>query len=432
VAPPADLGAPAEAAPETGRETAPAAPAAEADPSQLPPPHWIGDGRAFARLVERLAAAPEVALDTEADSFFTYREQLCLVQVSAAGEDYLIDPLAGFDLSGLGRLLADPKKRKVLHDGEFDVLLFKRQRGFEVRNLFDTSIASLALGAETVGLAAVLEREFGIRLDKSQQRSNWGQRPLTLEQVRYARLDTRYLLRLREILEQRLVESGRDVIHHGECLRLEQLEASPKPFDPDEFVKLKGARTLDLAQQAVLKRLFRWREEQAERKNLPPFKVLPHPVLVDLAAALPASFEELLRVPGFSPKLAERHGQRILEEVILARREGPLEKSPFLPARDGTDGLDEAGLELFDRLKQKRTQLGEKAGFDSSLVLNRHVLPRLVKERPKTLEALAALPGVQPWQVERFGADFLELIRRFEQDLASGKIDLRPRRRRPR
>jgi hypothetical protein len=65
-------------------------------------------------------------------------------------------------------------------------------------------------------------------------------------------------------------------------------------------------------------------------------------------------------------------------------------------------------------------------------VLNRHVLPRLVKERPKTLEALAALPGVQPWQVERFGAEFLELIQRFEQDLSSGKIDLRPRRRRPR
>jgi ribonuclease D len=234
------------------------------------------------------------------------------------------------------------------------------------------------------------------------------------------------------VLAERLVAQGRDQILIGECQRLEQLEGGVRPFDPDEFIKLKGARALELWQQAVLRRLFQWREEQAERKNLPPFKVLPHPLLVDLAASAPRDLAGLSNVPGFSPKLVERYGPKLLEVIEQGLADGPLARSPQLPARDGTDGLDEAGLELFDRLKTKRTHLGEKAGFDSSLVLNRHVLPHLAKQRPKSLAELAGLPGMQPWQVEQFGAEFLELIRRFEQDLASGKIDLRPRRRRPR
>ena len=120
-----------------------------------------------------------VALDLEADSLHSYREQICLVQVSTPAGNAILDPLAAPEvLPGLAPLLADPAVRTILHGGDYDVRLLKREQGIEVRNLFDTMIAAQFTGRERFGLAALLEEHFGVRLDKRHQRADWSRRPL--------------------------------------------------------------------------------------------------------------------------------------------------------------------------------------------------------------------------------------------------------------
>src|SRR5262245_4234323 len=97
----------------------------------LPPPILVEDARGLERLLEDLERQREIALDTEADSFFNFREKVCLLQVTAEDRDYLVDPLAGLDVAPLGTMLADPARTKVFHDGEYDVLILKRDFGFE-------------------------------------------------------------------------------------------------------------------------------------------------------------------------------------------------------------------------------------------------------------------------------------------------------------
>src|SRR5690348_7347132 len=96
------------------------------EPPELPPPTLVEGAPAFASMLSSLRGAREIAVDTEADSFFSYREKVCLIQISAVGCDWIVDPLAGFDLAPLGELLADPRRTKIFHDGEFDILVLKR------------------------------------------------------------------------------------------------------------------------------------------------------------------------------------------------------------------------------------------------------------------------------------------------------------------
>ena len=213
-------------------------------PQNLPAPILIDDDEGMDRLLQDMAGQAVIAVDTEADSFFHYRERVCLIQITVEDRDYLVDPLSDVGLEGVGAMLADPKRIKVFHDGEYDVLILKRDYGFDFANLFDTRVAAAALGVATPGLAAVIGERFGIELDKSLQRSNWSTRPLSDRQIAYARLDTHYLIPLREKMVSELEERDRMIIVEGECRRLEALEAVARVFDPNEFLRLKGARTL--------------------------------------------------------------------------------------------------------------------------------------------------------------------------------------------
>lgn len=396
-------------------------------PAELAPPELVEDASGLARLLDALRGEREVAVDTEADSFYHYQERVCLVQITAGGRDWLVDPLQGLDIRPLGELFADPARLKVFHDGEYDVLIMKRQFGFRFANLFDTRIAAAALGMEAPGLAAVVAHRYGYELDKSQQRSDWSRRPLTHEQVAYARLDTHYLVPLMHELVPELDQKGRMRILRGECARLEALEPPARAFHPDEFLKLKGARKLNLLGLRALRELFVLREEHARARDLPPFKVLAPQALVTLATDLPTGLRQLERhVP---PGIVRRLGNEILAAIRRAEELGPFERVPEPPARSEEGDLDEIQSELHERLKQWRKQRAQAEGLDSSLVLNRRVLLRLAELAPRERPALASVEGLLDWQIELFGDELLEVVRTFQDDLAAGRIELRRRRR---
>lgn len=401
------------------------------DPAQLPPPTLVQDQGGLRELLQDLDRARDVAVDTEGDSLFSYRERVCLIQVTANERDWLVDPLCGLDLAGLGAFMADPRKRKVFHDGEYDVLTLKRDHGFRFQNLFDTRVAAATLGSKTPGLATVLQERFGIALDKSMQRSNWGQRPLSDKQIRYARLDTHFLIPLMKEQIPELERTDRHVIVESECRRLEALVPPDHGFDPDDWARLKGARALPPIDRQVLRELFVLRDEIARAENEPPFRVLNNETLLALAAVKPRTRQALQAVPGFSPRQARKFGDDVLAAIARGLELGPLTRFPRVESREGTDDFDEEQIELHERLKQLRKVVAEEAGIDSAYVLNRHVLRRIALEKPLDKESLSRVPGVEPWQLERFGARLVDTIARFEDERRRGVLPI-PARRRPR
>jgi ribonuclease D len=389
----------------------------------------IRDAAAMERLMADLDGQDRIAVDTEADSFYSYREKVCLVQVTVEDRDYLVDPLET-DISTLGRCLADPSKTKVFHDGEYDVLIMKRDYDFDFAGIFDTRVAAAALGMEAPGLASVLKDRFGVQLDKSMQRSNWADRPLSQKQIDYARLDTRFLLPLMDLLREELAEAGRTRVVDGECRRLELLQPPPPSFSPDEFVRVKGARTLDPIERQCLRELFATREGLAKSWNVPPFRVINNQVLINLCKIRPADSSKLGQVHGFSSGMVRRMGSDVLEAIERGLVAGPLNKFPRLPKKDSTEGFDEIQLELFDRMKAWRKRISEKHNIESSYLLNRHVMASIARENPTNAAQLDAINGLLEWQLEWFGLELLELLQSFRSDVQRGLISRqRPKKR---
>lgn len=401
------------------------------DLADLPPPTLVQDRGAAEQLLEDLAGHREIAVDTEADSFYCYREKVCLVQFTVEDRDYLLDPLAeDVDLGAFGPIFADPSKTKIFHDGEYDILTLKRDYDFEFAGLFDTRVAAAALGMEAPGLAAVLKHRFEVELDKSMQRSDWARRPLTERQVSYARLDTRFLIPLMHELRGELDARGRTMIVDGECRRLEALERPMTSFRPDDFVKVKGARALAPLERQRARELFVLREQLAEAQDVPPFRVMNNQLLIELARVGPKNLRQLEECKGFTKRMTRKLGQGVLDALARARELGPLDKFPTLPRRDGTDGLREDQVELFDRLKQWRKGVGVSEKIESSYLLNRHVMLRIAREEPVHLEALEAVDGLLGWQLDMFGKAIVDVVARFREDRQAGRLDPRKRGRR--
>jgi ribonuclease D len=248
-----------------------------------------------------------------------------------------------------------------------------------------------------------------------------------VKQIRYAQLDTHFLVDLMRKQKEELVAQGRLMIVDGECRRLERLVPPDASFDPDEFVRIKGARELHPVERRILRELYVLREKLALALGRPPFKVIGNDSLVAIAIEKPKTMFQLGRIDGVSHGQARKLGPEILEAVERATQLGPLTKLPRLPNREGTSGFSEQESELHERLKLWRKGAAAQMGIDSAYLVNRHVLLRIAGKRPTTTEALREIEGIEPWQVEKFGAAITGVVQTFEADLAAGRIQFRRR-----
>src|SRR6266540_3529345 len=192
-------------------------------PSSLAPPVLVADQESLGQLVRALASCPIVAVDTESNSLHAYRERVCLIQFSIPDADYIVDPIRLTELGGLAPFFANPAQQKVFHAAEYDLVCLRRDYRFEFANIFDTMSAARTLGWPQVGLAGILALHFGVTMNKKYQRADWKRRPLTPEQLDYARLDTHYLAALREKQLQALTAAGCWPEAHEEFERLARL-----------------------------------------------------------------------------------------------------------------------------------------------------------------------------------------------------------------
>ncbi|PLX84392.1 MAG: ribonuclease D [Desulfuromonas sp.] len=358
------------------------------------------------RFVEELKREPVIAVDLEADSMHNYREKVCLLQFSTPSRTVLVDPLAVEDLSSLVPLLADPGVRKIFHAADYDVRCLNRDFGIEIRGLFDTMIASQFIGEEKVGLADVLNKYFGVELDKKFQRADWSIRPLPEGMIRYAAEDTRHLHRLVELLEDKLKEKGRLAWVSEEFSLLEQGRFAGQ--EGPMCLRIKGAGRLDRRQLGVLEELLRWRDGEAERRDCPPFKVVGNKALLEVARVQPPTLRGLVGLEGLFPRVVDRYGRRLLEAVEKGRNlpEGDLPVFPRTP-RAERDPAAEKRLLLLKAWRRKKAQEME---MDPGIVINNALLEEVSRCPPRGAEDLADLPALKNWQREVLGEGILAAL----------------------
>ncbi len=380
-------------------------------------PEWVAVATALKSLAEDLARETLIAVDTESDSLFSYFEKVCLLQISTSEIDYVVDPLAfshaknGADAGGLAVLapmFADERIEKVFHAAEYDIICLKRDYGFEFKNLFDTMIAARILGWTNVGLGNILQEHFGITLNKKMQRADWGRRPLTAEQIAYAREDTHYLLALRDVQIGELQRLDRLEEAREEFERLTRVQAAARRFDPDAYWNITGARDLDRVGLGVLRELFRFRDAQARKEDRPPFKVLPDSALMRVAMQQPGSLRDLARLDGVSAYAVQRYGRAMVDATARGRA-APQTSMPHPHAR-GQPPLDNGARVRFGRLKEWRKKRAAARGVEPDVIVSNDVLFAAARKNPRTLEQLVAASDLGPWKAKIFGEEMLKTL----------------------
>lgn len=385
-------------------EPSPSSQSTEERPEPPPTVRLLEQPADLPELAATLARQERIAIDSESDSFHHYQEKVCLIQISIPGQTVLLDPLSLASLDPLLPLFADPAKEKVLHGADYDIRTLERDYGVQFNNVFDTMIAAQLIGLEAIGLAALLQRYFGVALNKKLQKADWSRRPLPPEMVRYAADDTIHLLALRDRLDEELRRLSRQSWHREECQRLVMQRAAPR--QPPSCFAIKGAGRLEPAQWAVLQSLLEMREEIARAGDRPPFKVLVNETLLELAVRQPATAAELSPISGITPRVSERLGEPLLDAIRRGQAVAPAQW-PKRPS-SGYTSLRPPQEAQVKRLKAARDRIALQLGLAPGLICSNAVMEELVRRPAPDTDQTAA--RLSRWRWALLGEEFTRIL----------------------
>jgi ribonuclease D len=276
-----------------------------------------------------LATCPTIGFDTEFVGEDTYHPRLCLVQVAAPGRLFLIDPLSTGPLDAFWKLVIDPARTVVVHAGREEVRLCRLWSGSAPGNLFDLQLAAGLAGlGYPLSHGALVQQVLGVRLPKGETLTEWRHRPLTPAQVRYAFDDVRHLLESWQKLTARLEKLGRLDWAREEFARLAQ-QTAPEEQNNERWRKLRGLGSLDRRRLAVVRALYQWRDEQAERVNRPARQIIRDDLIVEIARRSPTRERDLHVVRGLP-----RRDLETIVRLVEESRALPIELCPALPERE--------------------------------------------------------------------------------------------------
>jgi ribonuclease D len=352
-----------------------------------------------------LKREPRLAIDLEANSLYAYRERVCLIQISVPGQDYIVDPIAGFDLEALGDIIADPGVTKIFHAAEYDLILIKRQYGWKLNSLFDTMWAARILGKNRCGLANLLASYFSVRQNKKHQKANWCKRPLSSAQLSYAQADTHFLIQLADRLAEELKDAGRLEEAHEIFAEQTRVQLPDNGFDPDGFWSIGAVKGLNGQQKAIVKALYIYRDEQAKRQDRPPFKVFGNRTLIELAKEAPTSVADLPPIYGMSNGQIRRYGRQIVRIVQEASR-APVPERP----RQDSRRYPEAVHNRYEKLHNWRKERAKKRGVESDVIISRDALWQLAQKNPQSKKELSQIESIGSWRRQAYGEDILDTL----------------------
>jgi len=363
-----------------------------------------------------IAETPILALDTEGASFHRFVDRIYLLQLSTRERTAIIDPVPIGSPAGLGKLLEDPKVEIVFHDADYDLRLLHQDYGWHVRTIFDTRVAAQLLGLKAFGLAALLERYFGVKLDKKHQRADWSMRPLTQGMLDYAAQDTIHLLGLRDKLKGELENMGRWEWAKEEFALLEGTKWSEE--DPaNAFLRIKGARDLNRRELAILRELVPWRDGIARQMDRATFRVVGNEQLLDVSRVQPADRDALAAIKGMPRGIIESRGTEVLDAVRrgLAVPESDLPRFPKAARWDRDPDFDTRT----NALKTVRDAAAARLDLDPGVLCSRDRMEAVARKNPKSIEELNEVTELRKWQKAELGADFVKALKPHQKTVKS-------------
>ena len=368
---------------------------------------YLDTAQDTSRFLRSIADVDLLALDTEGASFHRFVDRIYLLQLSTRDRSAIIDPLPIDTPQELGVLLESPKVQVVFHDADYDLRLLHQDYGWHVRNIFDTRVAAQLLGIRAFGLAALLEKYFGVKLDKKHQRADWSMRPLTRDMLEYAAQDTLHLLGLRDRLADELKRAGRWEWAREEFARLEETR-----WDADDaanaFLRMKGARDLNRRELAILRELVSWRDELARKADRATFRVIGNEPLFEIVRAKPSTRETLAGIKGMPRSLLDRSANDLLDAVRrgLAVPDADLPRFPR-PLRWERDPDFDARAAA---LRTVRDAAAARLDMDPGVLCSRDRLEAVARRNPTTMDDLREVSELRRWQIEELGPEFLDQL----------------------
>jgi ribonuclease D len=382
----------------------------------------IASERQLADLIRQIQAADRVALDTEADSLHSYREKLCLLQISTPSAvilsnvegsrgtgsnvalpgsspslgmtvqsvcDFIVDPLSDLDLEPLRQAL-EPREI-VLHAADYDLRMLRRGLNFTASRIFDTLIAVRLLGIREFSLGALVKRFFGVELHKHSQKADWALRPLPSRMLKYAVDDVHYLLPLAAKLEEELERVHRRDWFQQSCGRAIELAAAERERIQDELWRIAGAGALDPHTGAVLRALWQWRETEAELADRPPFHILQNHGLLKAAESFISG-----HVPDYKHFSARR--RQTFREAAKIALQSPQSEWPVMRRRSGSRPTEEMRRRA-DQLRERRDKAAAQLGLEPSFIASRGALEAIAADSARATSLLV------PWQRALIGME---------------------------
>ncbi len=360
----------------------------------------IAETAELARLCHRLAAADYVAVDTEFMRDKTYYPQLCLVQLAGPQEAAAVDTLApGLDLKPLFDLLVNPTVIKVFHAARQDVETLFHMTGTIPAPLVDTQVAAMVCGfGDAVSYENLAAKMVGARIDKSSRFTDWARRPLTERQVAYALSDVTHLRPAYEKLKRRIDKSGRaGWVAEEMAVLTDPATYRQEPRESWRRLKVRSEKPRFLA---VLRELAAWREEEAQRRNLPRNRIVRDETLIEIAAHAPTTPEDLAHSRGISRGQVEgKQGGAILAAVQRGLALPEAECPKPTPRPDIPAGL----APIIDLLRVLLKTKCEANAVAQKLVASAADLELIAAADD------AAVPALAGWRRDLFGADALAL-----------------------
>jgi len=385
----------------------------------------VASEQQLADLIRQIEATNRVALDTEADSLHSYREKLCLLQISVPVEvipseveesrsadskiiprgpstslrlavskqhDLIVDPLSNLDLKPLRYVLQS--REIVLHAADYDLRMLRRGLNFTASRIFDTVVAARLLGIREFSLGALVKRFFGIELHKHSQKANWALRPLPPRMLKYALDDVHYLLLLAAKLEKELERVQRRDWLRQSCERAIESAAGGRERTEDELWRIAGTGALDPHTGAVLRALWQWREAEAELADRPPFHILHNRELLEAAGNFTSG-----RVPDYKHFSARR--RQTFREAARIALQSPQSEWPVMRRRSGSRPTAEMRRRA-DELRERRDKSAGQLGLERSFIASRGALEAIAADPARATALLV------PWQRELIGIDSVQ------------------------
>jgi len=361
---------------------------------------YVTDTETLRELVVQLRKAPAVAIDTEFMRERTYFARLCLIQLGTDDIHAIVDPLVCDDLSPLCDLLTDASVVKIFHAGSQDLEIFHRQCNCATAPVFDTQVAATLAGfPQQVGYGALVKELLDVCLDKGDTYTDWSRRPLSDTQVEYALNDVRYLPEVHRRLVAELTREGRIPWLQADFTKLED-PATYEPIPEEQWRRVKRISSLNRRQLAVAREVTAWRENEAQRRDVPKRWILGDESIVEIARRSPATAADVSAIRGVADK-AGKGAQRGIAEAVSRALLVPEEDLPSLTKRRRPQGDVDAAVDLMVSIVRLRAR---EHGVAMPLLASREDLERLAGgER----EASVLLEG---WRRKMVGEELVRLL----------------------